>query len=329
MEGGAVGFLEELDHLIDRPCRRDSCDKVIPESSPSDDFCSERCEAAWRAENNGCKYVDSWLGEGYVQVPEGHPAEPTHQPPSTDLTVSAPGGVGVFQVLSSAWARDYAALADDRNALMGVEGGWVTYRDWAQRLMQRATPEAFGNPLREPRAQIRIGDTEFERREPTTWLRPGQAFILGDHGSDTLGIVTGVTMGFDGEVRTYFGIDPAGAEMAHRMRPPSEDGSQVADAITWANDIVARRQQMQRTIAETFGIPPEMLGVSRLDWMMDEASLLLRPKRTMGQEWIDQCRDDADWIEDKFFDALDFLFFDLPEAVASGVRRAWRFVTRS
>ena len=80
-----MSFLDELDAVIDRPCRG-GCGGTLPENCPSDDFCSETCEARWRVTHNGCEFVDE--GEGWfdVLVPPGHPAEPTHvgeEPPKS------------------------------------------------------------------------------------------------------------------------------------------------------------------------------------------------------------------------------------------------------
>jgi hypothetical protein len=72
-----VSFLDKLDALIDRPCRG-SCGGMLPENCPSDDFCSETCEARWRTEHNGCEFVDEGEGWHDVLVPAGHPAEPTY-----------------------------------------------------------------------------------------------------------------------------------------------------------------------------------------------------------------------------------------------------------
>jgi hypothetical protein len=76
-----VSFEDDISALIDRPCRRSECERIVPESSASDDFCSENCEASWRAENNGCTVVDCGDWGIDVHVPEGHPAAPTYQSP--------------------------------------------------------------------------------------------------------------------------------------------------------------------------------------------------------------------------------------------------------
>lgn len=76
-----MSFEDEISALIDRPCRRDECTRTLPESCPSDDFCSEACETTWRAENNGCRVED--YGEFGIDViaPEGHPAVPSYRSP--------------------------------------------------------------------------------------------------------------------------------------------------------------------------------------------------------------------------------------------------------
>jgi hypothetical protein len=76
-----VSFEDEISALIDRPCRRDGCTRTLPESCPSDDFCSEVCETTWRAENNGCR-VEDYDDFGIdVIVPDGHPAAPSYRSP--------------------------------------------------------------------------------------------------------------------------------------------------------------------------------------------------------------------------------------------------------
>jgi hypothetical protein len=311
MEGGAVGFLEELGDLIDRPCRRNGCGKFVPESSPSDDFCSESCETAWRAENNGCKYVDSWLGEGYVVVPEGHPAEPTHRS-STDLAVPEPA-VGIGQVLSSAF------VADLRQRHGGYEnlrtGRWDGgYRDWMRYVAQYATPEAFSES-----AEARgLADLSSFRIQQRAELRPGQVFLLGDGGEwRAHGIVTGVQMGMDGETRTFLSVDPA-AEPEWQQRERENYGAHL--------------EAMRRQIAAAFDVPYDLVGAAprpgNLLWMFDETSLLY-PQRTIRREWMDQFRDDADWLLDVCDAVIEFFVYDLPDAVRAGAKRAWRFVTRS
>lgn len=76
-----MSFEDDISALIDRPCRRDGCAQTLPESCPSDDFCSENCEATWRAENNGLTTVD--CGDLGIDViaPEGHPAVPSYRSP--------------------------------------------------------------------------------------------------------------------------------------------------------------------------------------------------------------------------------------------------------
>jgi hypothetical protein len=76
-----VSFEDDISALIDRPCRRDGCTQTLPESCPSDDFCSEVCETTWRAENNGCR-VEDYDDFGIdVIVPDGHPAAPSYRSP--------------------------------------------------------------------------------------------------------------------------------------------------------------------------------------------------------------------------------------------------------
>lgn len=76
-----MSFEDDISALIDRPCRRDGCAHTLPESCPSDDFCSEVCETTWRAENNGCRVED--YGDFGIDVvaPEGHPAVPSYSSP--------------------------------------------------------------------------------------------------------------------------------------------------------------------------------------------------------------------------------------------------------
>lgn len=106
-------FLDRLDELVDRPCQWRYCTKTIPESSPSDDFCSETCEHAWRAANNGLtlkRIPESNLLE--ASVPDGHPALPTHHGRTAEgrtasggivnvNPAAAPGTAsGIFQVMA-------------------------------------------------------------------------------------------------------------------------------------------------------------------------------------------------------------------------------------
>jgi hypothetical protein len=85
-----VSFEDDISALIDRPCRRNGCARTLPESCPSDDFCSEDCETTWRAENNGLTTVD--CGEFGIDmiVPDGHPAAPSYRSPQEDAFDSEP-----------------------------------------------------------------------------------------------------------------------------------------------------------------------------------------------------------------------------------------------
>jgi hypothetical protein len=93
-----VSFEDDISALIDRPCRRNGCERIVPESSASDDFCSENCEASWRAENNGCTVVDCGDWGIDVHVPEGHPAAPTYQSPQ-EAAFSGDGPRSLFAEL--------------------------------------------------------------------------------------------------------------------------------------------------------------------------------------------------------------------------------------
>lgn len=110
-------FLDQLDSLIDRPCQWTDCGRMVPESSPSRDFCSEVCERSWRAANVGGKFVPAmWAGYslGETEVPEDHPAAPTHhgsEPPIDDVWGNP--GVGIMQIMSAAERRPFEARRSD------------------------------------------------------------------------------------------------------------------------------------------------------------------------------------------------------------------------
>jgi hypothetical protein len=327
-----MGFIDALDALIDRPCQRKDCRNIVPESSPSDDFCSEYCESAWRAENNGCDFVRSF-GGGEVVVPEGHPAEPTHQP-STGLTVPEPD-YGLGQILSSMWENYWRAESERHRH--------DRYREWARTFTQRPRAEEFGFVTpNDVRRQIGVGDF---RIVPHAGLQPGQAFIVNPGGDwQAHGIVEGFSMGMDGEMHTFLSVDPAASirsverlnDLGFLARPLSE-GERRADDLARISRMLDERARMQRQIAEAFAIPARFLGFhyqDRIFWgdiphFGDRTHVVHEDDMTIGQRWADQFRDDWDVVLDACDAVIDFLFYRVPEQVAAWTRRAWRFVTRS
>lgn len=79
-----MSFTDDIAALIDRPCQYATCGRIVPESSPSDDFCSENCEEAWRAENNGLTTTDHGDFGVELHIPADHPAAPSYSPPEED-----------------------------------------------------------------------------------------------------------------------------------------------------------------------------------------------------------------------------------------------------
>jgi hypothetical protein len=73
------GLVDRITELVDRRCesRGPSCRGIIPESSPSEFFCSESCDRHWRAQRLGLDTYESGLGIEN-QIPADHPAHATH-----------------------------------------------------------------------------------------------------------------------------------------------------------------------------------------------------------------------------------------------------------
>lgn len=217
-----MGFLEDLDAVIERPCQW--CKKTIPESSPSDDFCRETCERAWQAEQIGGKFEPSPFhsySAGEVVVPEDHPATPTHRSEQPDFE----SGFGLMQFLTpeafaAAYQRGEERRREAYNLFMGNEF----------RVMPRIAP------------------------------LPGQAYILNGHGGgwQAHATVTHARIHMDGRIETFLSVDPVWsvrppANDASRVM----DLVRYSEGI-----VRRRREMTEqaRWIAEAFALPAHMLG---------------------------------------------------------------------